>query len=190
MRALTQNIRIVEAEPSDAKAMNDYLRDIYTYERHMITRGDEVAFGPASQRKWIKQKQDNPLNSCMIAKDMDHDGRLVGMLDSWTDTRVRVRHVTCFAMTVHAAYRRKGIGRALLEHFCRWVAAHPVLEKIELHVHADNVGAKTLYDTMGFQLEGRRKEAIRYEDGRIVDDLLMAFWPARPKIYGPEGRLK
>lgn len=57
------------------------------------------------------------------------------------------------------------------------VKDHPKLQKIELHVHADNKAALQLYESMGFVHEGIRKRAIQYQDGRIVDDILMALWP-------------
>lgn len=70
-----------------------------------------------------------------------------------------------------------GIGKALLNHFIAWVKKHPTLERIELHVHSDNRSAITLYETTGFQLEGTRRSAVKYEDGRVVDDHIMALWP-------------
>ena len=187
--ALHPSLLLGKAEPSDGKAVNEYLRTIYANERHLITRIEEVTFGPTAQRKWIRDKMDNPLTTILLVKDLSRGEKLVGMLDSWTDSRARVHHVTSFGMSVHADYRRKGIGRALLEAFSNWVAEHSTLEKIELHVHSDNLGAQKLYDGMGFVQEGIRKEAVRYEDGRVVDDVLMACWPGRPRTYGADGTL-
>tara|TARA_R110002096_G_scaffold46517_2_gene124113 strand:+ start:546 stop:875 length:330 start_codon:yes stop_codon:yes gene_type:complete len=103
--------------------------------------------------------------------------QIIGMLENWTDRRKRVIHSTCFALSVKEGFQRMGIGKALLNHFIAWVKKHPTLERIELHVHSDNRSAITLYETTGFQLEGTRRSAVKYEDGRVVDDHIMALWP-------------
>lgn len=186
---LHPSLELVKAQPADGKAVNEYLRSLYASEKHLITRIEEVTFGPTAQRKWIRDKMDHPLTTVLLVKDLSKGDKLVGMLDSWVDARARVCHVASFGMSVHAEYRRKGIGRALLEAFAQWVADHRVLEKIELHVHSDNLGAHKLYEDMGFVKEGLRKEAVRYEDGRVVDDILMAYWPGRPHTYSSDGTL-
>ncbi|GHF25823.1 hypothetical protein GCM10017044_20820 [Kordiimonas sediminis] len=80
-------------------------------------------------------------------------------------------------MSVADGARNQGIGSRLLGTFSDWVANHATLEKIELHVHADNAQAIALYEKHGFTVEGKRIGAIRYEDGRVIDDILMAKWP-------------
>ena len=50
-----------------------------------------------------------------------------------------------------------------------------VVEKIELHVHAQNEHALMLYKNLGFDIEGRRKMGIKYENGRYMDDFLMGL---------------
>lgn len=173
---LNQTFHIDVANPSDGRALNDYLRLTYALEQHLITRSDEVRLGPLGQRKWIKNKRENPLTTCLLAKDIK-TGAIIGMLDNWADARARVRHVTGFALTVANTHQGRGIGTALLNHFINWVIEHPILEKIELHVHDDNLVARKLYERIGFTHEGVRKGAVRYEDGRIVDDLIMGYWP-------------
>ena len=48
------------------------------------------------------------------------------------------------------------------------------LERLELNVLADNHRAVKLYESVGFVLEGTRRGAFRFEDGRVVDDHMMA----------------
>lgn len=167
-------ITIRTAKPSDARQLNKYIRIIYDAAEHMITRASEFRTGPFRQRFWIAGKTSNPYETCLIAID---GNKIVGMLDSWTDRRLRVSHVTTFAMSVHPNWQRRGIGTRLLSHFISWVEENPRLEKIELHVHADNKTAIHLYQRHGFENEGTRARAIRYDNNRFVDDILMAYWP-------------
>lgn len=167
-------VKIGQAKVSDARKLNQYIRSIFASSKHLITRANEYSTGPFKQRFWISKKQVNPLEICLVAKSQ---GQIVGMLDNWTDRRQRVAHVTCFAMSVAEDMRGNGIGRALLETFIDWVEKHPSLKRIELHVHSDNGPAIKLYEKCGFEREGVRKGAVQYEDGRIIDDILMALWP-------------
>jgi len=169
-----RNIEIREAKPSDARTLNRYVRHIFATSKHLITRVDEFKTGGFKQRLWISRKNVSPVETCLIALS---DGEIVGMLDNWTDRRKRVAHVTCFAMSVAPAHHRQGIGKALLTTFTNWVKAHPKLMRVELHVHSDNIAAIELYKACGFELEGIRKSVVHYEDGRRVDDHIMALWP-------------
>jgi len=167
-------ILIRGAKPSDARNLNRYIRLIYNTSDHLITHPDEFRTGIFRQRFWIAGKASNPFETCLIATI---NGQVVGMLDSWADRRARVKHVTGFAMSVHPDYTRQGVGTRLLNRFIEWVAKNPRLQKIELHVHADNAAAIALYKKTGFTVEGTRKNAIKYDNNRFVDDKLMAYWP-------------
>lgn len=168
------NIEIREAKPSDAGDLNRYIKEIFATSDHLITRPDEFTSGTIKQRFWIARKATNPVETCLIALQ---DGDIIGMLDNWTDRRKRITHSTCFAMSVAEGYRCKGVGYRLLQHFIDWVHNHPSLTRVELHVHSDNKHAMKLYERCGFELEGTRRGVVRYEDGRVVDDHIMALWP-------------
>lgn len=176
---MSDQIIIREAELSDSRALNSYIRQTYSDANHLITRASEFRMGPWKQRFWIARKLSSPYEVCIVATA---DNKIIGMLDSWTDRRQRVRHSTCFAMSVAKDWRGRGVGKKLLLHFIDWVQKHEVLERIELHVHSDNDAAFALYKAAGFQEEGVRKNAVRYEDGRTVDDYIMALWPSRKTI--------
>ncbi len=168
------NFTIREAKPADAKALNAYNHEIFSTAEYLITRPNEFQISRWAQRRWIKSKLDNPSETCLIAYAGDE---LVATLDCWTDFRARVRHSTTFGMSVKKGWRCRGIGKEILATFITWVKAHKSLERIELHVHSDNIHAIELYQSFGFELEGTRKRTIRYEDGRVVDDHIMALWP-------------
>ena len=180
-----QNDIIVRAaKPSDAALLNSYLRGIYREGIGMITRPEEFRASNFRQRFWLARKGINPDETCLLAVCGD---AIVGMLECWTDKRQRVRHSTIIAMSVHADWRKRGIGKKLLLHFADWVQKHARLERIELHVHADNVAALALYRSIGFVHEGTRRAVVRYEDGTVTDDHIMALWPKGDKMTTPRG---
>ena len=171
---MTRSVDISTATPGDAPALNAYIRATYASARHLITRPEEFIMGPWRQRFWIAKRGQDPFALCLLAKEND---KIIGMLDCWTDRRKAVQHVTTFAMSVAPAYHRCGVGRMLLSDFITWVQRHKTLEKIELHVHADNIAARSLYKNLGFTEEGMRKGAVMGQDGSYIDDILMGLWP-------------
>jgi ribosomal protein S18 acetylase RimI-like enzyme len=101
------------------------------------------------------------------------EGNVVGhaMLDPLPLSAVR--HVVHLTIAVHPGWQGRGVGRALLQHLIDWARASRAVEKIELHVRASNVGAQSLYETMGFEEVGRWRRRIRVAPGEYVDDVAM-----------------
>jgi ribosomal protein S18 acetylase RimI-like enzyme len=76
------------------------------------------------------------------------------------------------AMGVHPDFRKLGLGRRLLER-CISHAEASGIGRIELEVYAHNTHAKTLYQNLGFEVEGVRRKT-RALDGRYFDTIDMA----------------
>jgi putative acetyltransferase len=81
--------------------------------------------------------------------------------------------VADLGLMVDAGYRRRGIGRALLEEAVQW-ARESGVQKLELHVFPWNEPAIRLYEQFGFRREGLRVAHYR-RDGDLVDVILMAY---------------
>lgn len=79
-------------------------------------------------------------------------------------------------IAVHPDHRRKGYGAAIVEELIRR-AREASCEQISLEVRASNGGAIALYEGLGFETVGRRKNFYRspVEDALVmVKDLLEA----------------
>ena len=63
-------------------------------------------------------------------------------------------HISTFA--VHPQYRRRGFGRALLEHALGHAAALGA-ELVSLEVRASNHTAAAIYESFGFTVTGRKQ---------------------------------
>jgi ribosomal protein S18 acetylase RimI-like enzyme len=87
-------------------------------------------------------------------------------------------------MGVRREWRRRGIGRRLLE-ACLWQALQAGLEKVELEVYPDNQPAVLLYKGFRFVEEGLRRRA-RKLDGRYQDIQLMALWLSNSALQGKD----
>ena len=68
--------------------------------------------------------------------------------------------------------RRRGVGRALCEAAMAW-AHRRGASAMELEVRASSLGARALYETLGFTEQGRRKAYYR---DPVEDAVLMSAW--------------
>ena len=124
----------------------------------------------ADERRYLKTVQRHPDAAVFVAED---DGRLVARLSLSRDPHPASRHVADLGLMVDAAYRRRGIGRTLLEEAVVW-ARGAGIRKLELHVFPWNEPALRLYESFGFEREGYRKRHYA-RDLEFVDAILMAY---------------
>lgn len=125
---------------------------------------------PAEQNAlWVaaNRARGNPLH---VALDAD---RVVGWCEVRRDTLPGREHSGLLGIGVRAAYRGQGLGRRLIESAMA-DARRRGFERIELWVRSPNTVAMHLYRSVGFVEEGRRRDAIRLDDGP-EDEVLMAW---------------
>lgn len=124
----------------------------------------------ADERRYLKTVQRHLDAAVFVAED---DGRLVARLSLSRDPHPASRHVADLGLMVEAGYRRRGIGRILLEEAEVW-ARGAGIRKLELHVFPWNEPALRLYESFGFEREGYRKRHYA-RDLEFVDAILMAY---------------
>jgi len=90
-----------------------------------------------------------------------------------------ISHVFTLTIVVHPGRLGQGIGSALLGHLLDWAAQDPRVTKVELRVRSTNARAIALYKKRGFVEEERFRRRLRLEDGTFVDDIAMAYFPAK-----------
>ncbi len=96
----------------------------------------------------------------------------VGISNLSGATTPRRQHVWMLSTAVAAAWQRRGVGRALMQHLLSLSDSMGIV-RVELDVYADNDRAIALYESSGFVREGLNgREAWR--EARYVDALVMA----------------
>jgi ribosomal protein S18 acetylase RimI-like enzyme len=101
--------------------------------------------------------------------------QLVGVAILRREQHVKSAHkANLFGMYVLPAYRKQGVGRALLETVIRR-ARHLGLRQINLSVVNDNEAAVALYASCGFERFGLERRAFRVE-GHFYDVAYMTLW--------------
>lgn len=138
-----------------------------------MTEPGEFQMSIAQEREWIQAMNENPNHFLRVAESR---GNIVGMINLSNGHRRRIAHTAEFGMSVARPFRNQGIGRLLIQAMLDWAHENPQLEKISLKVHADNVRAIHLYQSLGFQQEGYLKKELKYGPNHYVDTLILAKW--------------
>ena len=135
------------------------------------------------ERKFLARPEAPPLAGvqAFIAANVKHDvpqfvavenERIVGWCDALPGD-FGTAHVGRMGIGLVREYRRRGIGRRLMEATIK-KARERGLEKLELSVYSSNEGAIAFYKKLGFEEEGRKKRG-RLVDGLYDDVILMAL---------------
>jgi RimJ/RimL family protein N-acetyltransferase len=135
----------------------------------MLLEPGERMISVKVQRKMLKDMLATTNNMIFVA---EQEHQLVGHLQAFGGEFNRNRHKIYIVIGILQQFTGKGIGRRLfseMESWARFIHAH----RLELTVMAHNKNAITLYQKLGFEVEGTAKEALLV-DGKYIDEIYMA----------------
>lgn len=84
----------------------------------------------------------------------------------------RKKHVCSLGISIAQRYQGRGVGRTLMNACLDFADHWANYARVELTVHADNTRAIKLYESLGFQHEGRLRD-FSFREGGYVDALFM-----------------
>jgi RimJ/RimL family protein N-acetyltransferase len=156
---------------ADAAALIALIREVLREPVvHIPLAPDEFDFTPEQERARIEELAESPRARWLVA---ELDGELVGELTiKGVSPRRALAHIATLGLSVRARFRRRGVGRALMTEALAW-APTAGYKRVELQVYARHTAAIALYESFGFEHEGRRRRYIR-EGDEYLDDLVMA----------------
>jgi RimJ/RimL family protein N-acetyltransferase len=127
---------------------------------------------PPYNRERIERWSSNLDNSIIIvAAEKD---RIAGHLQISIGTSPPFRASGDLFIYIHQEYQNVGLGAALMREGLRLAQARR-LHRVELTVVADNHRALNLYEKIGFQREGVKKENYLGRDGKYHDEIIMGI---------------
>jgi RimJ/RimL family protein N-acetyltransferase len=161
-------VLVRRAAPGDAAALVELARAVGAEpEGWLITDGDWRS--PSEERRYLRTVRRHTHAAVFVAETADG---IVGRISLARDAHPAGEHVADLGLMVAEGYRRRGIGRALMEAAEAW-AREVGVHKLELHVFPHNEAAIALYEGLGYAREGYRRDHYRRTDG-FVDAILMA----------------
>jgi GNAT superfamily N-acetyltransferase len=120
------------------------------------------------------QRHDGKRSLLLLA----HSGeQVVGMCGYQIAAHQQLSHVCSLGISVHKAFRSQGIGRRLIAAGEKWCRSRAVY-RLEFEV-VDGNPAVVFYQRLGFEIEGRKRKAIKVGDD-FRDLIIMA------KMFSPK----
>jgi RimJ/RimL family protein N-acetyltransferase len=163
-------IIIRDARPDDAVAYVTLQKALFGETNFMLYAPSEYSVSPEDASAQLEKIANSGSGRRLLAIDQ---GDLVGFLGVFGSPIPRIRHSAQLVIGVLQSHWRRGVGRTLLTEAIRW-APTVGLSRLELFVMKSNSRAISLYEQMGFRVEGHRQRAYII-DGVPIDDQLMAY---------------
>lgn len=165
-----QHAIIAPASEHDAEALLAYL-DLVAGETDFLAFGrGEVGLTVEQEATFVRRLHAE--GGGLILK-ATIDGEIAAVASLLRPSRSRIRHSASLSLSVQRKYWAMGLGRAMSEALMP-EARRLGITRIELHVRQDNARAISLYETLGFQLEGTLRGAFKVGEVEY-DDLIMSL---------------
>lgn len=155
-------------------------RDVLAFFKKVRAETTFSSLKPAEVEKTTLQEQECRLSrfdipSAGVMLKALVNGELAGLASFHREQREKLKHAGVFGLNVLQSYWGFGLGRALATAIIKEARVIEV-SRIELRVREDNLRAISLYESLGFQHEGRLRKAFRvnehYFDEHIMGLLL------------------
>jgi ribosomal protein S18 acetylase RimI-like enzyme len=165
-----QSAVITRASMADAAAVLAHLERVAGETDFLSFGPDETGDTLEQEVEYLKAFED-PANGLMLKAELA--GSLAALVSIVRGTRPRFRHTGLLGLTVCRDAWGLGLGRALTEQALEQTRAVGI-RRVTLYVRADNARAIRLYESLGFQHEGRMAGAFAI--GEVdYDDLVMGL---------------
>ena len=164
-------VLIREATPEDAAELIRLIHQYLGTSEYMILTADEFTPTVEEEVQWINSFIEQPNSSLLVAT---HNGKLIGNIDCTGNNRKRLAHTGMIGMGIDAKWRNLGLGSLLMNTMLNWATENPTLERLILHVFADNHTAIHLYKKSGFSIECRQERFIKLSNEKYTDNLIMS----------------
>ena len=160
----------------DADRFLSHMEAIVSETDRLLQSPEDELPDPTTQRAILDQLDRLKNCLCLIAyRPRLVRQELLGSLTLLGGTTRRTRHIAKLGMGVRRTVWRRGIGRRLVTESLRWAQRNALVERVALQVYASNAAAMSLYEDMGFEVDGRLEREVQLEDH--LEDLVTMSRP-------------
>ncbi|MBR2718193.1 MAG: GNAT family N-acetyltransferase [Clostridia bacterium] len=153
----------------DAAPLAQYLKDVAGESPFVLAYPEERNFTPEKEEAFLRAVLDSP-NDLMLVCEVD--GRIAGNCHLNFFGMKKVAHRASVAIALYKEFWGLGIGTALFEQMIAAARERGIMQ-LELEYIDGNDRGRALYEKMGFRHIGSHPNAIRQQDGSLVDLCMM-----------------
>jgi len=163
-------ITIREIHEYDAESFLALCRQLDQETQFMLLEPDERVTTLEEQRERIKSILSKDNQTILVAEDQR--GKLAGYVAAIGGRYNRNRHTVYLVIGILLGFAGQGLGTRLFTQVEEWARARSI-HRLELTVMVHNERAVRLYQKMGFEIEGRKKQNLLV-NGTYIDEFEMA----------------
>lgn len=167
-RLIIRNPRI-----EDAEDLIEYMKIVDCETKFLAREAGEFSLTVDQEKDFINKATSNG-NLFFLVCEIDNEivaNCSVGIGNS----NMRFRHRASIGLSVKKKYWNFGIGKLLMQESIDWCKLNKI-EQLELEVVTQNDRAISLYKKFGFQIQGTKERAMKYEDGSYADEYQMILF--------------
>jgi RimJ/RimL family protein N-acetyltransferase len=154
---------------SDAENFGHLTQQVEMTSEFMLWEAGEREVNPDQQRKMIERIGSDDNSTIFVAEEKS---KLIGFLMAIGGNARRNKHSVYLVVGILKDSRGKGVGTKLFEELEKWALIQKI-HRLELTVVTRNVAGLALYQKMGFEIEGTKRDSLLI-DGEFVDEYYMS----------------
>lgn len=154
---------------SDAENFGYLTQQVEMTSEFMLWEAGERKANPDQQRKMIERFSSDDNSTIFVAEEKS---QLIGFLMAIGGNARRNKHSVYIVVGILKDSRGKGVGTKLFDELEKWALMHKI-HRLELTVVTRNVAGLALYQKMGFEIEGTKRDSLLI-DGEFVDEYYMS----------------
>jgi RimJ/RimL family protein N-acetyltransferase len=162
-------LQVREITLSDAENFGHLTQQVEMTSEFMLWEAGERKANPDQQRKMIERFSSDDNSTIFVAEEK---GQLIGFLMAIGGNAKRNKHSVYIVVGILKDSRGKGVGTKLFEELEKWAFMHKI-HRLELTVVTRNVAGVALYQKMGFEIEGMKRDSL-FIDGEFADEYYMS----------------
>ena len=167
-----EDVVIREARLDDAQGMVEYMQLLSNEPNNNIGfEAGEFSVTAEEERKMLESVATSD-NSIFIVAEAG--GQLVGIGNCTGGRRRGNHHSATIGISLHPDFRGRGLGTRMMRYIITWARETGTITRLDLEVFANNAPAIHLYESLGFSLEGIRRNAF-IKEGKYRDNMMMAL---------------
>ncbi|WOV82983.1 GNAT family N-acetyltransferase [Sporosarcina jeotgali] len=159
-----------EAEISDAEKLICLMKHVESTSEYMLWEDGERDVTNARQKEVLMRMKERNNSTVLVAENESKE--LAGYVFAIGGEARRNKHSSYIVAGVSKAHRGNGTGTKLFEELEQWAKLHKI-HRLELTVVTRNEAGLSLYQKMGFEIEGTKRDSLLIDD-EFLDEYYMS----------------
>ncbi len=158
---------------NDAEDLIQQMKTVDCETKFLAREPGEFSFTVEQEKSFIKNSLSNE-NMLFLISEVN--GKIVGNCSvGRISSQKRFLHRASMGIALKKDFWHMGIGKRMMNACIKWCKQNDI-EQLELDVVTHNFRALSMYLSLGFQVFGTKKHAMKYSDGTYGDEYHMILF--------------